>query len=120
VLIAVDNNDRRMLAIHSLALAEGRRLIVSSVVVAQAWRDGRRHVVLGRFLDTCEVVQLGVETAKAAGVLCGRAGTSDIVDATVVVVAVSTGAIVWTSDPTDIRTLAAGSGARSPLVLRTV
>lgn len=54
--------------------------------MAQAWRDARRQVQLGRFLHRCDVLPIGMETAKAAGVLCGKAGTRDVVDAVVVTV----------------------------------
>jgi hypothetical protein len=56
----------------------------------------------------------------AAGTLCGRAGTSDVVDATVMVMAAATGALIWTSDPEDIKALADESGARPTLVIRAV
>jgi len=117
-LLAIEGNDRRMWTIHHLALEEGRRLLVPAVVVAQAWRDGRRQVQLGRFLHSCEIIPVGLELAKAAGVLCGKAGTSDIVDATVVAIALSYGAIVFTSDPDDIAHLGAATGAKPGLVIR--
>lgn len=119
-LIAVDNDDRRMWARHSLALEDGRDIYVPSVVVSQAWRDPRRQVRLGKFLAGCRVVPVGLETAKAVGVLCGRAGTDDIIDATVVILAASLGAIIWTSDPDDIRTLLDAQGVKPAPVLRTV
>lgn len=119
-LIAVDNNDRRMWARHHLALEDGRDIHVPSVVVSQAWRDSRRQVRLGRFLAGCHVVPVNLETAKAAGVLCGRAGTADVVDATVVVMAASLGAIIWTSDPGDIRALIDAQDSKPAPVLRTV
>jgi predicted nucleic acid-binding protein len=119
-LIAIDNNDRRMWAIHHLALGEGRRVIVPTVVVGQAWREGRRQVQLGRFLQSCEVVPVGLELAKAAGSLCGRSGSSDVVDAIVVTAALSHGAIVFTSDPDDIAALSAASGVKPGLVVRTL
>lgn len=119
-LIAIDNNDRRMWARHSLALEDGREVHVPSVVVSQAWRDSRRQVRLGKFLAGCHIVPVGLETAKAAGALCGKAGTADVVDATVVVVAASLGAIVWTSDPDDIRALIDAQGMKPSPVIRTV
>jgi hypothetical protein len=119
-LIAIDKNDRRMWARYQVALDDGRDLRVPAVVVGQAWRDARRQVRLGRFLAGCHVDQVGLETSKAAGILCGRAGTSDVVDATVVVMAAATGALIWTSDPGDIKALADESGARSALVIRAV
>jgi predicted nucleic acid-binding protein len=119
-LIAIDNDDRRMWALHLLALEEGRDIHIPAVVVGQAWRDARRQVRLGKVVASCLVDPVGVETSKAAGVLCGEARTSDVVDATVVVMAASLGAIVWTSDPGDIKMLADGYGARPALSIRTV
>ncbi|WP_416970330.1 twitching motility protein PilT [Streptomyces sp. 4F14] len=119
-LIAIDNGDRRMWARHSLALEDGRDIHVPSIVVSQAWRDSRRLVRLGKFLAGCQVVPVGLETAKAAGILCGKAGTADVVDATVVVMAAGLGAVVWTSDPDDIRALADAQDTKPALVVRTV
>lgn len=61
-----------------------------------------------------------MDTSKAAGVLCGQAGTADVVDATVVVMATALRAIVWTSDHQDISRLADASAARPRLVVRPV
>ncbi|MCD9904293.1 twitching motility protein PilT [Streptomyces sp. MT29] len=90
------------------------------VVVSQAWRDSRRQVRLGKFLAGCHVVPVGLETAKTAGILCGKAGTSDIVDATVVTMAASLGAIVWTSDPDDIHVLIDAQDIKPAPVIRIV
>ncbi|CAL9514521.1 hypothetical protein SUDANB106_03730 [Streptomyces sp. enrichment culture] len=119
-LIAIDNDDRRMWARHSLALEDGRDIHVPSVVVSQAWRDSRRQVRLGKFLAGCNVVPVGLETAKAAGILCGKAGTADIVDATVVVMAAGLGAIIWSSDPYDIRALIDAQNVKPAPVIRAV
>lgn len=119
-LIAIDNNDRRMWARHHLALEEGRDIHVPAVVIGQAWRDARRQVRLSRILSSCTVEPVGADVSKAAGVLCGATGTADVVDATVVVMAAALGAIVWTSDPGDLKLLADESGARPALVIRTV
>jgi hypothetical protein len=119
-LIALDNSDRGMWARHKLALDEGRDIHVPAVVVGQVWRDGRRQVRLGKVLAGCQVDPVGLETSKAAGLLCGRAGSSDVIDATLVVMATALRAIVWTSDPKDIRELAANSGARPTLLIRLV
>lgn len=56
--------------------------------------------------------------AKAAGAICGRAGTSDVIDGLVVVTALRLDAVVVTSDPQDLQHLA--SSLRSELVLYTV
>ncbi len=119
-LIALDNSDRAMWARHKLALAEGRDIHVPAVVVGQVWRDGRRQARLGKLLASCQVDPVGLETSKAAGVLCGKAASSDVVDATVVVLAVAVSAIIWTSDPDDMRKLASSSGARPVVLIRAV
>jgi hypothetical protein len=93
---------------------------VPAVVVGQVWRDGRRQVRLGKVLAGCQVDPVGLATSKAAGVLCGRARSCDVVDATVVVMATALRAIVWTSDPKDMRELAASSAARPVLLIRQV
>ena len=41
--------------------------------------------------------------AKAAGVLCGRSRTADVIDASVVLAARSRDAVVVTTDETDLR-----------------
>lgn len=119
-LIAIDANDRRMWAIHHLAMEEGREIFVPAIVVGQAWRDGRRQVLLGRLLHTCEVEPAMVETAKAAGVLCGKAGSSDIVDATVMITALAHRAIIFTSDDDDLAKLAEATDARPAPVIEHV
>lgn len=119
-LIAVDNNDRRMWARHSIALEEGRNIYVPSIVVGQASRDSRRQVRLGKFLASCIVEPVGLEVAKAAGVLCGRARTGDVVDAVVVVLATQLRAVIWTSDPEDMRGLIAAQDVKPEPAVRQV
>ena len=69
------------------------------------WRDGRRQAHLARLMasDAVRVRALDSDEAKAAGVLCGRAQTSDIVDASVVLLARRHHATVVTSDADDLR-----------------
>jgi predicted nucleic acid-binding protein len=119
-LIAFDNNNRRMWARHQVALEEGRDVHIPAIVIGQAWRDGRRQARLAKVLASCRVDPVGTETAKAAGVLCGKAGSADVVDATVALLAASLRAIIWTSDAQDIKALTASSGARPALIVCAV
>lgn len=119
-LIALDNGDRGMWARHKLALDDCRDVHVPAVVVGQAWRDGRRQVQLARALAGCRAEPVGLDTSKAAGVLCGRSGTADVVDATVVVMAAALRAVIWTSDTQDIQALADQSGVKPAPVVRGV
>ncbi|HEY3358832.1 MAG TPA: PIN domain nuclease [Polyangia bacterium] len=96
-----------MRALCREALRTGARLVVPAGVVAQVWRDGARQVVLRALLrgPTTEVPALDQVLAEAAGVLCGRAGAADVVDASVVLVARREHAVVVTSDPGDLTRL---------------
>jgi PIN domain len=76
-------------------------------VAAQAFRDGRRQVRLRRLFKhpQTRVVPLDARTALVVGLLLGRHGCSDVVDASVVVCARTHGKGVVTSDPDDLRRL---------------
>jgi hypothetical protein len=118
-LIAFDANNRLLWSIHKTALKEGREIVIPAIVVGQAWRDGSRQAQLSRLLRACEIEPTGLETAKAAGVLCGQAQCSDVVDATVIVTALAHNAVIFTSDPEDMAKLADASRARPrPVVVR--
>lgn len=103
-LIAIDRGDRRMIALLQEAVRGRFALRVPAGVVGQAWRDGRRQATLARFFKTPEVEVHGLDehTARAAGELCGAAGTHDVIDATVILTARSKGDVVLTSDPDDL------------------
>ncbi len=100
-LIAFERSDRRV--VRLLELAE--ELHVPAGVVGQVWRNPARQVRLVRLLATDEVAvhQLDLETAKAAGHLCGATGAADVIDASVVLVARGREGVVLTSDADDIR-----------------
>lgn len=107
-LIAIDRGDSRLVALLQEVIKRRLRLRVPAGVIGQAWRDGRRQAMLARFLKTpdVEIHDLDAHAARAAGELCGAAGTHDVIDATVVLVARPTDDIVLTSDPDDLRRLA--------------
>jgi predicted nucleic acid-binding protein len=107
-LIAVERRSISMQALLVRASAGGELLIVPAPVLAQVWRGGARQALLARFLNLpfVEVDLLTRGLWLAAGVLCGARGTSDVVDAAVVVCAQRHGAgAVVTSDPDDLRHL---------------
>lgn len=106
-LIGFERNDRHVVAIVARALEHHDPLLVPAGVVAQAWRDGKRQARLARLLGApiCQVLSLDDRQARAAGQLCGTAGTSDVVDASVVIAARDRRASVVTSDPDDLRRL---------------
>ena len=120
-LIALDRNDRQVWAVLRVAADEGKPVYVPAGVIAQAWRDGTRQALLSRALRHCDEVPLDGVLARAAGLLCGQAGTADVIDASVALTAStlarSEDTLVFTSDPNDIGHLADTLGARIRLEL---
>jgi len=106
-LIGFERNDRAVVAIIARAWERQLRLAVPAGALGQAWRDGRRQARLARLLgsDLVEVEPLDDLRARAAGQLCGVAGTSDVIDASIVLCARSRGHGVLTSDADDLRRL---------------
>jgi len=106
-LIAFERGNPRMRALVREMMRTGTKLVVPAGVVAQVFRDRRRQVALNALLDQeSSVVPVMDRTlAEAIGTLCGRVGTSDVVDASVVLVARRERATVVTSDSGDLRAL---------------
>ena len=106
-LIALDRGDKRMIALIHRALAQGRVFRVPAGVVGQAWRDGRMQATLARFLRSkeVEIIALDEQLARSCGELCGAADSSDIIDASVVILARERRDPIVTSDPNDLRRL---------------
>ena len=106
-LIALDRGDKRMIALLHQALAQHYTFRVPSGVLGQAWRNGRVQATLSRFLRAreVEIVPLDEELARSCGELCGATNTSDIIDASVVILARERRDTIITSDPDDLRHL---------------
>jgi hypothetical protein len=81
-------------------------------VVAQSWRGSARQVQLARLLAGCDVEALDDGQARSVGALAARAGMTDIVDACVVEGAVRRRDLVVSSDPGDLRLIAAAVDER--------
>jgi hypothetical protein len=108
-LIALDRNDRVVWAMLRVAADDASTVQVPAGAIAQAWRDGRRQALLSRALAHCDEVPLDGVVARAAGLLCGQAGTADVIDASVAVTAAGIArhddVAIITSDPDDMRRL---------------
>ena len=109
VLIAAERNDRLVWALHKRLLMQSTQPVVPSTVLAQVWRGGPQ-AQLSRFLKGCEVRSFTETEARESGNLLARSRTSDVVDASVVVVGRSLGYTILTSGPDDLRPLAAALG----------
>ena len=115
--VAVDRADRAMIARLRAAQRDGLELRTTGIVIAQVWRDpGGRQAILAQLLKSVDVRAVDQRLGRDAGVLLGRAGKQDAVDASVVAIA-ATGDRILTSDPNDIRPLVVAT-ERSILVVR--
>ena len=106
-LIAFERADPRMRALCREALRTSTKLVIPAGVLGQVWRDSARQVPLRALLtgETTSIPVLDQVMAQAAGILCGRSGTTDVIDATVALTARLEHAVVVTSDVDDIRRL---------------
>ncbi len=103
-LIAAERNDRRLWALHRRALERGIVPTVPAGVLAQGWRGGPQ-AQMSRLLGGCRVEDFDEPRARSAGAACVAAGTSDVVDAAVVVGAAARRDLVITSDAADLTLL---------------
>jgi hypothetical protein len=114
-LVGADRNDRVIWAEHRVRLEGGVVPRVPATVIAQVSRS-HRQAQLRRFLRGCDVVAFAEPDAHAAGRLLGRSKTGDIVDASVVVLAVASVAEIVTADRDDIARLLVAARASLPIV----
>ena len=100
-LIAIERDDRRLVALIKLARRNGAVLMSTTGVVAQVWRGGSRQALLARAIPTIEIRPFLLDDAKRAGELLGAADTSDVIDAALILLATPGDQIV-TSDLDDM------------------
>lgn len=106
-LIALERGDGRVIAILQRLIAKQDSVRVPAGVLGQAWRNGSRQAVLSRLLATPEVSvkPLDQALAKSCGELCAATSTTDVIDASVILVARQYGDAILTSDVSDLRCL---------------
>jgi hypothetical protein len=105
-LVAADRGDRRMWSRHRALLTLREVPTVPTPVVAQVWRGGGRQALLSRMLIGCNIEAFEDEQARAVGVLLGRSGATDVVDACVVEGALRRVDLVVSSDERDLNAIA--------------
>lgn len=101
--LALERGDRTMTHLTS-RFAEARTpLVTSAGVVAQVWRGGAgRQIPIAFLLRRTEVRDLTQPVACVLGRMLGATGTTDPIDAHVVLLARERGWSVLTSDPDDL------------------
>jgi predicted nucleic acid-binding protein len=106
-MIALDRNDRRVVVLLARARETGARVTIPATALAQAIRRPDRQVRLARLVrqPTTDVIALDRVDATNVGRLLAASGTSDIVDAHVVICARRSEQHIVTSDPDDLRVL---------------
>lgn len=114
VLISVDRHEPRASGAIASLRAAGAHIRTSEPVVAQVWRDGVRQVRLARVLHDVEVHPL--DDGRAVGRLLAIAGTSDVVDAHLVLLGAKLGDAIVTGDPEDLQHLADALGPAAPTI----
>ncbi len=106
-LIALDRDDRRVVALLARAQETSARVTIPATALAQAVRNPARQARLARLVrqPATDVVALDRVDATGVGRLLAASGTADVVDAHVVLCARRTGQAVATSDPDDLHQL---------------
>lgn len=104
-LIAAERGERRFWAFWKEALRRETEVTVPAPALAQVWRGGR-EARLAMVIAGCRVENMDAALAKQTGILCGRSGTADVVDACVAVIAGRRRDDILTSDPDDMHRLA--------------
>jgi predicted nucleic acid-binding protein len=106
-LIALDRNERRVIALLARAHEIGARITVPATALAQAIRRPSRQVRLSRLVrqPATELAALDGADATRVGLLLAARRTSDVVDAHVVICARRAGQPIVTSDPDDLARL---------------
>jgi hypothetical protein len=115
-LIAIDRRSTDALRRHEHLVVRGDRVIVPAVAAAQAVRKPARQARLMLALRGASIAPFTKDHHVAVGELLAAAGTSDIVDAFVVLLAARHEAGIYTSDIEDISHLVRTLGMDLPVL----
>ena len=106
-LIALDRDDRRVIALLARAAELGARITVPATALAQAIRDPAKQARLARLIrqPKTRIEPLEASSATQVGLLLAASRTADIADAHVVICARQHDDVIVTSDPAHLRRL---------------
>jgi hypothetical protein len=113
--VAVERDDRDVIALVKRERLAGRAPVTNGGVVAQIWR-GDRQAPIARLLAGVDVAPIDDSLGRRAGMLLARTGRADAIDAAVVCLATD-GDDILTSDPGDLRVLAEAADVHVELIL---
>jgi hypothetical protein len=114
-LISLDRDERAMWVRLKSCERAGTPPLTHGGVVGQVWRGGPCQARLARALDGIDVRPLDDDLGRAAGVLLGRTGQADVIDAAVVLLA-SDGDDIVTSDSGDLGPMVEATGRHIELI----
>lgn len=111
-LLALEGDDRAMWTRLREAVRADIPVVIPLGALAQAWRGGPRQARLARAVADLVPASFD-EVAVAAGELCAKAGTSDVIDASVAMVAARPPVThLCTSDSDDLLVLLRAAGRK--------
>ena len=113
-LISVDRGEDSARSFLTAAVRSQTPLHTTHPVIAQVWRDGARQARLAAFLQTLTVHSF--DDGPSVGRLLALSGTSDVVDAHLVVLALRLGDDILTGDTDDLATISAPLGPTAPTI----
>jgi len=113
-LVALDRNDREMWTRLKGCEQAGQPPLTHAGVVGQVWRGGAHQARLAKALAGVDTRPLDERLGRSAGVLLGRTGLADVIDAAVVLLA-EDGDTIITEDVDDLAELAGETGRRIEL-----
>lgn len=114
--VAAERGERDVIALVKRERLAGRSPVTCGGVVGQVWRGGHgRQAPLARLLAGVDIVPVDDSLGRRAGILLGRSGLSDAIDAAVVCLAAD-GDDILTSDPGDLIALAEAADIHVELI----
>lgn len=114
--VAVERGDQELGAKIKQERLAGRPPVTHGGIIGQVWRGGSgTQAMLARAVAMVDVIPLGGSLGRRAGELLAETGGRDVIDAALILVAAD-GDLVLTSDPGDLRALAAAAGRRVKII----
>lgn len=115
-LLRIERGDRKLMSLVARERLAGRTPVTHGGIVGQVWRaEGPRQGRLAKALRGIEVVPIDEDLGKRAGRLLAAARATDVIDASVVLLA-RDGDRIWTTDPADLSRLATAAGLKVGVV----
>jgi predicted nucleic acid-binding protein len=108
-LIAAERDSKSVWSLHRELLERGMRPTLPTVVLGQAWRGGPQ-ARLSRLVRGCRIEPFTEQQARTVGAALAASGSSDLIDAAVVIAALARDDLVVTSDPDDLQRIASVIG----------